>query len=476
MTRPSWSAAVAAALVLSLAGCKGPAGPQGAPGPQGANGPTGPAGQNGASGQNGSSGPVSVSAVNPTRAFLARTLDVSVSGNGTSWTGATTVDFGAGITVNHVAAASSTGLVANITVDAAAALGPRDVIVHDGAQTETFSGAFHVESPLALAVTGTTAQGSVLTVHGRTLDLETPFDTTSTGDGRFTPLAYTNFALQLPAGITGTVTRVGDFDFDAQLLVDVDAASGPTEVTVLSGPAASQVRFPLPAAFNLEARAPVALTAGTPVSDATQAPYESQLYAVTSNAGANLVRLTATGTQVALLGSSGHWSDLLGYGTFFEQPTLSPETLYAVVYDTQGTSGAFQLDYESAALAVAQEASLNDDTASAQPVATLPVLIQDATLSSAIDQDWVKLTLSTADVGKSVHVQTLGPDDRTDTVVDVLASDGVTSLGGPSPDSSYHEDFTSSPIGAAGTYFVKVWASPQFDPTHDRYQLLIDLR
>src|SRR3954453_17925238 len=58
----------------------------------------------------------SVSLVQPLTVFLGRTLDVHLAGYGTNWNDMTTIDFGAGVTVNKVTAASETGLTVNITI------------------------------------------------------------------------------------------------------------------------------------------------------------------------------------------------------------------------------------------------------------------------------------------------------------------------------------------------------------------------
>ncbi|MEO0081490.1 MAG: T9SS type A sorting domain-containing protein [candidate division WOR-3 bacterium] len=74
------------------------------------------------------------------------TLDVSFTGNN-FFGDATTVDFGADITVNSVTVNSLTQLVANITIDASAALGPRDVSVINagpGGGTATLTDGFTV--------------------------------------------------------------------------------------------------------------------------------------------------------------------------------------------------------------------------------------------------------------------------------------------------------------------------------------------
>src|ERR1044071_5578542 len=88
----------------------------------------------------------SVSGVFPSSAFLGRKLRVEVSGDNTSWKPGTSVDFGAGITVQNVAVASPTTLFADITVLDNAAPGLRDVTVDKKVLKE----AFQLESAITL--------------------------------------------------------------------------------------------------------------------------------------------------------------------------------------------------------------------------------------------------------------------------------------------------------------------------------------
>src|SRR5579884_2296984 len=140
--------------IAACGGSQGPAGPQGQQGAQGPQGPAGPA-------SSGASSTPSISDVQPSTAFLTRKAHVTISGYATSWTDATKVDFGAGITVSNVHAASPTALVADIAIDKTAALGPRDVVVTDTAGKDTYKQAFTVAPPAVLELQGSLAQGSI---------------------------------------------------------------------------------------------------------------------------------------------------------------------------------------------------------------------------------------------------------------------------------------------------------------------------
>ena len=116
MHRSGLSTALVFLAGAALLGCTGA---DGQPGPQGLKGDKGDPGLKGDPGE---SNP-SVSGVSPTSVFLARTIDVTISGNSTAWTDKVTIDFGDKIDVNKVVVASETALVANITVAKDAALG-----------------------------------------------------------------------------------------------------------------------------------------------------------------------------------------------------------------------------------------------------------------------------------------------------------------------------------------------------------------
>ena len=83
-------------------------------------------------------------------------------------------------------------------------------------------------------------------------------------------------------------------------------------------------------------------------------------------------------------------------------------------------------------------------------------------LPNQADEDWLVYPVSAADVGKSVHVVTSPGEDNTDTVVEVFEGmcPSLTSLGGPSTDIFYHEDWVSSPMTQPGLVYVKVSYSP----------------
>jgi hypothetical protein len=91
---------------------------------------------------------------------------------------------------------------------------------------------------------------------------------------------------------------------------------------------------------------------------------------------------------------------------------------------------------------------------------TLPAAIVGLQLPTLSDEDWFLFPVGAPDVGKMVHVVTTGSGSPPcDTVVEVFTGascSALASLGGPSDDQNYSENWLSTPIPAAGTIWVKV--------------------
>lgn len=108
--------------------------------------------------------PPTVSSANPNQGLQGQTLDVTVWGG--FFTGASAVSFGPGIAVNSYNVNSSVQIVANVTINGAAAPGLRDVSVTTPGGTGTLNNGFAVLAlPIVDAVTP--AYG----VQGETLDV-----------------------------------------------------------------------------------------------------------------------------------------------------------------------------------------------------------------------------------------------------------------------------------------------------------------
>lgn len=419
----------------------------------------------------------SVSAVIPNKVFLGRMVDVTISGEGTKWTDATKVNFGAGITVLNQTVASTSAIVATIEVGPEAATGPRDVSVTDADGTWTYKGAFKLESPLDLTLTGSVAQGSIVLAKAKQLDLSTPFDDTSTGDGFFEPLVYTNLSAVGTEGVNATIDAVNLYSADMVLLVDVQTPAGKGDLTLHSGPLGDTIPSPAPGAIDVAARMPEVLPENGSIKGSIATPFASLLYSFTPS-GPGLYSITSTASSadaspnVAVLPKSGKFIELLD---FTANPTIlatNTDPYYLVYWDNSGTSG-YNASLKSTKIMTA-DVDPNDTCAAAQPAGALPATIKDLFLSSEQDVDWISFDVAPADIGKVVHVTTEAGDAKTDTIIEVFQSNCTGSLGGPSADDNYHEDLITTPIVAAGKHFVKV-SNSTFGYTGKLYNLSIVL-
>lgn len=86
-----------------------------------------------------------VTSVNPGNGTQGQALSVTITG--ANFTGATSVSFGSGITVNSYAVNSSTQITANISISSTATTGSRNVSVTTPAGTGTGNGLFTVTAP-----------------------------------------------------------------------------------------------------------------------------------------------------------------------------------------------------------------------------------------------------------------------------------------------------------------------------------------
>ncbi len=418
----------------------------------------------------------SASGVFPTAGFLGRSVRVEISGDATDWGASSKVSFGEGITVDTVTVASRTALFADITISDTAPVGLRDVVV-TGGDNVTLKQAFEIASPITITLRGSLAQGSIAAIDVVNHDFDTPFDTTTTGDGFFSALVYTNIAAAAGNGVRVQLDSVTPYGLSATLLIDIDAQTGPLAFT--SGPTGgTTVKFPLGADVAIASRTAMPLTAGTNATATSTKPVESFLYEFTPAMFPALARFQASTSGngapgVAVLPASGHFADLLGAAADQRQVAKTAGKFYAVLYDLSGETGAYTIRAGSSLLTIAADTEPGNNTQAAATACAIPCLVENATIASATDLDWFVFTAVANDVGKKVRVRTLPGDDLTDTRVEVLA--GATSLGGPSGDGGYHENWLSTAITAAGAISTKIYASPMFSTTQTHYDALIYL-
>lgn len=421
----------------------------------------------------GGDGDGSISGVIPGELFAGRSGDVLIIGNGTSWDEGVQVSLGEGVTVESITVASPTALMVKATADSAAEPGPRDVTV-DGLE---FNGAFEVTSPVALTLLGHPDQGSLAVLKVQNLDFTHPFDTTTTGDGFFTPLEYVNVAVTAGAS-TAQISSVEPFAMEVLLLTDVTAEPGVVDLEVLSGPADQQLSFRFPAAFEIGAREAVAITSGEPVTGSIDEPFQSYLYTATADQ-LSVVNFSALadspdGSPVfALLPASGSFAETMAYDAVAQ--FVGADTYYLVVWDPSGTSGySYDVGADIQAAEVLAENEPNNTTAAAQKPTAMPAIVDGAKLTIT-DQDWIRVRIPSGSDNKTIHVFTYGDDPYTDTYVEIYASNGTTLLA-YGDDVNYHENVVSDPMGP-GTYYVKVSASQAgyFDDAHAFYSVAVVL-
>jgi len=453
------------ALVLASAvGCgsdDGATGPAGATGPDGSDGPEGPEGPEGSGG--GTTGDPSLSAVLPGTAYLEHDVDVTISGFSTEWTSAATVDFGDDITVTNTNVASPTSIVATIEIAPGAAVGARDVTVTEGSDDVTYTGAFNVEEPLEAAHLGTAAQGSVLMGVAEQQDINAPFDELGA-----------SVAVMADGSSEGLVLDVVTYGLEYIAFLDVNATAEATDVIVESG-LTDLVSSRAVDSIDVQARTATAITPGTPLTASYAGAFDSMLYSFDA-AASQLVEVTMTSTGgdplFFLLPSTGTFDDLMSLSdaTAFTS-TAQVETYYLVVFDVTGESGYdFTIDVTESAT---DEVEPNDACTSAQAL-TLPAALTNLTLSSDLDEDWFEITATATEVAMLIRAATSPGDLYTDTYIEFFESDCTTPLGPPSSDVDYHEDHTSGPITAAGTYYLRVTASPTLGTSQPRYDLDVD--
>lgn len=462
--------------IMAAAACTGPAGPAG---------PAGADGKDGTNGTGGSAASPSVSAVNPSSAFLGRTLDLTIAGNGTAWSSSTTVSFAdPKITVNKVTAASATGLLVNITVGKDATVAATDVTVKDGSNSEVYKGAFAIKSPLKVTTDPASGipQGGIGAVHLQGLDTQTPFDTTSTYDDNFN-LVYPNIAISAPAGFNAAVTNVTDYGIDATIYVDVLATTGTVDLDVVSGPTGNTTEFPGAGATTLAARTPTVLSAAQAGSGTLSSFNDTALYSFAPAAATarfvlfNISSADDGAPEAIVIPKSGKFFDYVNiFGVRYGKAVTSTDTSYLVATDSgNGASTPYGFDLsvsETVATIVAEQSSDHDSSTNAQDVSSsLPAVVQGDLDTS---DDWYAVTVSGASAGspKTIHVAS-GGDVLSAVAIEITDSDGNT-LATDGEDDLHVE--ASTDATADGTYYVHVAQGYYYDSSHSTYDLLLEVK
>lgn len=416
-----------ASVVVALSACNGPTGPTG---PAGADGPTGAAGPAGP----GYDAPVSISAVAPRSLAVGLSVDVTISGYATQWTDQSVVSFGTGVTVRNVKAASSSAILATITVAPNATPGPRDVTVREGTVTTTFKG-FEVLPYASLTVSGTGIQGGLM--RARLLINDPMF------------VFPSNAALSAGPGVSLVrVEKQLARSADVLLGVNLDAAPGARTV---SGGAQS---LTFPDVFSVTAYAPSDLPA-LPATVAFSAPSASEVYNLTGITSGTVLEASEGGILGVLAPDAG-WSTSSMVGTSL---LLLNAVGTVTVFDGAGDGGVSTVT--GVPIPEVADVEPNDTELTAQTFGSFPARLTGALVSGAVDdQDWFKVTVPASAVGKRVRMIATGA--TYDFYVDVLQ--GGVSLGGDWNLYSYSgatRTALSTPITAAGDLFIML--SPYSD-------------
>lgn len=200
-----------------------------------------------------SAGTPLLASVNPSTGQQGQqNLSITITGNFTHFApGATTADFGAGITVASLTVGSVTSATASLNIDPAAVLGARNVTVTTGSETVTLTSGFIVVAPrpsLTLVSPNTGLQGQqnlVVSITG----LNTHF---------VQGLTQVSFGADVSVN---SVTVSGATALTVQLNISASASPGARTVTVVTG--AEQVV--LPGDFSVQT-GDIALTSVSPGS------------------------------------------------------------------------------------------------------------------------------------------------------------------------------------------------------------------
>ncbi len=155
--------------------------------------------------------PPTVGSATPGQGGQGQSLDVTIAG--ADFTGATSVGFGAGVTVDNFTVDNSTQITAAVTITASAVPGARDVSVTNGDGTGTLTGGFTVvQAPVVIATDpsqGNQGQTENVTVAGVGFTGATAVDF---GAGIATNSFTVNTGISMPVQVgTGTSSQTYPF-------------------------------------------------------------------------------------------------------------------------------------------------------------------------------------------------------------------------------------------------------------------------
>jgi hypothetical protein len=426
------------------------------------------------------------SGVFPAQGFTGRTLRVEISGDQTKWKDGATVSFGAGVTVNSVSVSSATDLFADITVDAAADAGMRDVTVTSGGSF-TLKQAFELVPPVELVVQGDAGQGGLPNFTLVNHDFDNPFDlTTDAMTGM-----YSNLMLTGPSGVQFFINSATEFSVTGQAFIDLDAAAG--TLTLASGAGQKAVTSNC-GSFPVTARTGTPLSGGTAQGSIANVG-DSNLYTLTAAGTPSLVHISVLSSDPkasvgAAIFTDATWNHAVGLHEILN----APSSVTFVVAGLQGSSGfTYTVSGTGEMLNSAAYGShtTNGTVAQALPATALPFTASGTSLAAAGNVEVISFTVTQADVtaGKNhAHVVTdAGGDPATDTNVNVTNGttsfltaygpppvDGTECTGffGCAPGDQLGEDVLSDAL-PAGTYYVLIGTGNLYSTTDKNYAAVV---
>ena len=453
--------------VVALTACEGPEGPMGRSGiigPMGEKGDPGPGAM------------AAITAVFPRNVAVGLKAQIAISGVATTWNDNAAVSFGGSdIMVTRVRAASTNALVVDLEVSPTATVGTRDVTVTQGGGSPlTYRNVFQVTPLIIKTVSGKPVRGSLMAVTIEHLDPAFEFDTSWSGS------AFTGVSATLSPAGTIVIRDVKPHSVQLLVSLDTDAPLGMRELRLInSWRRPSEKTFTFPNVFDVgelvETPLPLA-AAGT-----LQNGFDSVLYKFTPTTNgveqlASVTTMNGRGSpMLVLVPTNGRFTTtsmaFINSYTFTPYGTTTPFRF--LVLDPSATPG---VDYGISVVSPMRTPEVEPNEAMTPQVVTPPVLVTPATLSSGTDVDEYKVTVTPAEVGRSLRIRTRSGDYSTDLRVE-LSLEGGTAVMTP-VDLNYHEDVRSPPLAVAGDYVVKLswgrYTTSTWTTYSSRYDLLLN--
>ncbi|MBA2540443.1 MAG: hypothetical protein H0V17_12455 [Deltaproteobacteria bacterium] len=411
-----------------------------------------------------------INAVIPAEGFAGRSIRVQVSGDGTEFTDAASVAFGAGITVDAVELASPSDLFVDLTIATDAALGLRDVTVTDGDASLALTQSFEVQDSLIVLADAGLQQGGISFIRIINKDPANPF----LGD----------ISISGGAGLTFFVDGSTTSEIQATVLLDTDAVAGPLLVEDVLGGSIIASRGTL----AVEPRTPIALQPGGKADFAGSGVLSTNtlLFSFTATsgiqfgAGFNNDFPDFPPALVWLVG--GKWADARGFTDFSRVPTTANEEMFVVLFDPDfilGDSYDVIVDEEEAIPNVQNLLEVEPNNVLPQTAPGAQTLFTGVLATNA-DLDVIKVTATT---GQIIRVlTTTGIFGSADTNIEVFLDSGTVvgsldaadlSIAGPADDPFGVEpgDFLETDNLIAGTYFVVIGSAGS--PANSGYEASI---